>query len=121
MPRMAQPWTATCSRANSAIAWRRWRWPWTAVAVLALLLAAPWSGRVSAPAMLKADSHVMLYPPMAATLAEIAVTEGQNVKRGDVLARLDNPDIRLRLETIMRLSEGIGTSMRMFQRMQRME
>lgn len=64
---------------------------------LVLLAALPWSGRVGAPAMLKAADHVTLYPPLPAILRAIPVSEGQAVAAGTVLAELDNPDIAHRL------------------------
>lgn len=64
---------------------------------LVLLAAVPWSGRVAAPAMLKAGDHVVLYAPAPAILRSVAVSEGQSVAAGAVLAVLDNPDIDHRL------------------------
>jgi len=65
------------------------------LAVLAMVV--PWSGRVRAPAMLKAAEHVVVYAPAPARLIGIAVGEGQAVKSGDVLVRLDDPDAAYRL------------------------
>ncbi len=66
--------------------------------LLALVLAAlPWSGRVSAPALLKAERHVGVFAPIPGVLLAVEVAEGQRVEAGTVLARLDNPDARLRL------------------------
>lgn len=81
---------------------RRARWPLAVLGMAALLVAVPWSGRVSAPAMLKADSHVTLYAPSPAILGEVVVSEGEVVAAGAVLARLDNPDARHRLEQVAR-------------------
>jgi len=69
-----------------------------AVLGLVLLLAiVPWNGRVSAPALLKAERHVGIFPPVPGILNEITVADGQVVTAGTVLARLDNPDTRQRL------------------------
>jgi putative peptide zinc metalloprotease protein len=66
--------------------------------LLGLVLAAlPWSGRVSAPALLKAERHVGVFVPTPGVLLSVEVVEGQRVEAGTVLARLDNPDARLRL------------------------
>ncbi|CAA7619936.1 HlyD family efflux transporter periplasmic adaptor subunit [Magnetospirillum sp. UT-4] len=81
---------------------RRVRRPLGVLLLLAMVLALPWSGRVSAPAILKAEQHVALYAPSPAILAEILVEEGQAVAAGTVLARLDNPDSRHRLEQVER-------------------
>lgn len=80
----------------------RARWPLALLILLALLLAVPWSGRVTAPALLKAEQHAILYAPSAAMLTAIEVAEGQRVEAGTVLARLENPDAVHRLEQIER-------------------
>lgn len=67
-----------------------------------VLLVAPWSGRVTAPAMLKAQERTLLYAPSAAVLTAIEVEEGQTVAAGTVLARLDNPDYAHHLQQVER-------------------
>ncbi|CDK97918.1 conserved membrane protein of unknown function [Magnetospirillum gryphiswaldense MSR-1 v2] len=81
---------------------RRSRWPLGGLLFVLLILLVPWSGRVSAPAILKAESHMALYAPSSSILAEIRVAEGQKVEVGTVLARLDNPDLALRLQQVER-------------------
>lgn len=76
---------------------RRFRWPLATVAGLALLAVVPWSGRVSAPALLRAEQIGLIYAPTPALLAGIAVAEGQAVTAGTQLARLHDPDAALRL------------------------
>lgn len=66
--------------------------------LLALLL--PWNGRVAAPALLKAAEHVSLYPPLPGVLLSVEALPGRTVAAGTVLARLDDPDIALRLEQV---------------------
>lgn len=76
---------------------RRSRWS-LGLAVLGLLIAlVPWNGRVSAPAMLKAAGHVVLYPPGPARLASVEAREGAWVEAGSVLAVLESPEIDYRL------------------------
>ena len=77
---------------------RRSRLTFGLLAGLVLLAVVPWSGRVSAPAILKAAEHVQLYAPSPAILAGLEVAEGQAVAAGTVLARLENPDLAARLE-----------------------
>jgi putative peptide zinc metalloprotease protein len=90
------------TRADVIRASRRSLWPF-GVGLLALaLLVVPWSGRVSAPALLKAAEHVTLYAPVPGMLAGIDVKPGDQVAVGTVLAHLDNPDIDLRLQQIDR-------------------
>jgi putative peptide zinc metalloprotease protein len=81
---------------------QRTRWPLGFGLAALLLLIVPWSGRVSAPAILKADQHVAIYAPSAAVLEAVTESEGQMVEAGTVLANLDNPDSRHRLEQVER-------------------
>jgi putative peptide zinc metalloprotease protein len=69
---------------------------------LLLLAVVPWSGRIKAPAVLKAADHASLYAPQPGRLVEILVRDGQAVKAGDIVARLDMPDIDYRLAQIGR-------------------
>ncbi len=53
----------------------------------------PWSGTVSAPSFWRATEHREIYAPFPARVAEIVVTLGQHVKQGDLLMRLEDPDL----------------------------
>ena len=77
---------------------RRSRLTFGLLIALILLAVVPWSGRVSAPAILKAAEHVQLYAPSPAILTALEATEGQAVSAGTTLARLENPDLAARLE-----------------------
>ena len=90
------------ARADAILATKRSRLTLWLFAVLILLTVVPWSGRVSAPALLKAREHVTLYAPSPALLTEVAVQPGDTVSAGAVLARLDNPDMTLRLRQVER-------------------
>jgi len=85
-------------RAAAIRAGGRGRWPLGFLLVALLVLAVPWSGRVSAPALLKAREHVTLYAPTPGLLTGILVKAGDDVAAGAILARLDNPDLELRLQ-----------------------
>ena len=85
-------------RAGVIAASKRSRVSLALLAILVLLAVLPWSGRVSAPALLKAREHVTLYAPVPGILREISVRSGDRVAAGTVLARLDNPDLALKLE-----------------------
>ena len=65
-----------------------------------LLTVIPWSGRVTAPAMLKAKDHVTLYAPAPGIVSRILAISGESVTAGTVLAQLDNPDAALRLHQV---------------------
>ncbi|WP_196802556.1 efflux RND transporter periplasmic adaptor subunit [Magnetospirillum fulvum] len=80
----------------------RSRWPLALLVVAVLVVAVPWNGRVSAPAMLKAERHAQVYTPSPARLAAILVEEGQTVTGGTAVAQLDNSDIDLRLSMTAR-------------------
>lgn len=92
-------------RGGAIFARRRFRWPLGLLVLALLVLVLPWSGRVSAPALLKAERHVGVFAPFSARLAEIAVVDGQWVEAGTVLARLDNPDSHERLAQVERRAE----------------
>lgn len=77
---------------------RRSRTTWAVLAAALLILFLPWNGRIVAPALLKASEHVRVFAPSPGLLDAVLVKEGQRVAAGDVLARLVNPDIALRLE-----------------------
>jgi putative peptide zinc metalloprotease protein len=76
---------------------RRSRLSFGLLAGLVLLAVIPWNGRVTAPAVLKAAGHATLYAPVPALLMSLEVAEDQNVTPGQILAKLDNPDLRRRL------------------------
>jgi putative peptide zinc metalloprotease protein len=84
-------------RADTIIASPRSRLTFGAGLVLLGLAVVPWSGQVKAPAMLKAADHAAIYPPSPGVLTNIAVRDGQKVVAGQVLARLDNPDMDYQL------------------------
>ncbi|RDD63068.1 HlyD family efflux transporter periplasmic adaptor subunit [Ferruginivarius sediminum] len=57
------------------------------------LLAWPWQGRVEAPAVLQAERRATLYPPVAARIVEIHARRGARVRKGEVLYRLEAPEL----------------------------
>lgn len=79
---------------------RRGRWLLLAGFVLLLVLAVPWSGRIAAPALLKAESHAGLFAPLPGIVVDITAREGEMVTTGTPLLTLDNPDSRHRLAEI---------------------
>ncbi|MEO5374887.1 MAG: HlyD family efflux transporter periplasmic adaptor subunit [Alphaproteobacteria bacterium] len=85
------------ARAGRIVVSRRARVTFGLLSVLLLLAVVPWSGRVSAPALLKAGDHVVFYAPSPARLEEVAVHEGQGVTPGTIVARMANPDLDHRL------------------------
>jgi putative peptide zinc metalloprotease protein len=85
-------------RAGAIRAGKRSRVTFGLLAILVLPAVLPWNGRVSAPALLKAQDHATLYAPVPGILSEISVRSGDRVAAGTVLARLDNPDLALKLE-----------------------
>ncbi len=89
-------------RAGAIGATRRSRLTFGLFTGLILLAAVPWSGRVSAPALLKAKDHVTIYAPSPGILADLLVKNGDTVEAGALLARLHNPDMALRLEQTSR-------------------
>lgn len=82
--------------------------PWaTLLAGLALLLwLLPIGSEVSAPALARAAHDSAVFAPSSARVLEIKVKTGQAVKRGDVLLRLESPDLASRAERARLRSEG---------------
>jgi putative peptide zinc metalloprotease protein len=64
------------------------------IALLAgVVLAAPLWKRVNAPAVLMAAHQTEVRAPEAARVAQMELREGRRVRRGDVLLRLESPDL----------------------------
>ncbi len=67
-----------------------------------ILLVVPWQTRVSIPAVERAALYATLYAPVPARITDMVVAPGKTVKAGDVLFRLDAPDLDQKL-TLTRL------------------
>ncbi len=65
----------------------------TIVALLLILTCLPWNTRVSIPAILQVQEHTMIYTPVPARLVQIFMSNGQTVRKGDVLAKLESPKL----------------------------
>jgi len=61
---------------------------------------------VSASGRIEANEKGDIYPPTAGTLASIAVTEGQEVKKGDLIATLDTVPLELQVAQAQAAYEG---------------
>lgn len=72
--------------------------PTAAVGLLALFLlwVVPVSRQVTAPAVLRAVNDQAIHAPFAAQLRSIAVTQGETVEVGALLAVLDSPELAVR-------------------------
>ncbi len=65
---------------------------WIAILfVVAVGVLVPWSGSVSAPGVMRAGSEHPVFSPYAARLEKIHLTNGTQVKAGDVIAELSAP------------------------------
>lgn len=60
---------------------------------LAVLAVIPWSTRVQIPALLEGNKLARVYPPRPGRIAAIHVVAGQYVNQGDVLIKLEAPDV----------------------------
>ncbi|GGY24801.1 HlyD family efflux transporter periplasmic adaptor subunit [Paludibacterium paludis] len=71
----------------------------SAVIVVSFLLwiAVPWQGEVASPAVIGARQSQGMYAPVGAVVADVFVKAGQAVRAGDRLARLESPELSLRL------------------------
>ncbi|WP_236687651.1 HlyD family efflux transporter periplasmic adaptor subunit [Chromobacterium subtsugae] len=63
------------------------------LALIALFLLLPWQRDVSSPAVLAAAQSQGLYAPDAAEVVEVKARDGQQVRAGQVLARLYSPEL----------------------------
>ncbi|MEF8833322.1 MAG: HlyD family efflux transporter periplasmic adaptor subunit [Halofilum sp. (in: g-proteobacteria)] len=88
------------------VAMIRHRWHWNRQTVRTLLLAGlvllalflPWRGTMPLPAVLDAVSQARLHTPEAARVASVEVDSGERVQAGDVLVRLEKPQLALEAE-----------------------
>jgi putative peptide zinc metalloprotease protein len=65
----------------------------TVLALIVGVLVWPWQARVEVPAVLQAGSHATLYPPVPARIAALAAERGDRVAAGQVLVRLESPEL----------------------------
>ena len=63
------------------------------------LFVVPWSTRVTVPAVLDAGQVARLYPPRAARIKSVLVKPGDNVKQGQALLQLEQPDLDHEMKT----------------------
>lgn len=75
---------------------------------VAIVLALPIPFRVGGIAELAAEREHRCYVELAGTIAEVAVTEGQQVQQGDLIARLDDRDLQFELRTSARQLERLA-------------
>lgn len=83
---------------------------------IGLALAMPWTAHVSAPALLRTDSHAVIYAPAAGRLDSIAVERGAVVEAGDPLVILVAPELDARID-IMRAEVAILKWQREFEQL----
>ena len=78
----------------------------------ALLCVVPWSARVRIPAMHEGNELTRVFPPRAARITSIHAIVGQTVKRGDVLIKLEAPDLAHELEVAHAKLDAIDLRLR---------
>lgn len=64
------------------------------------LLFLPWRTSVTAPAFLQARQFALLFSAMPAQVKDVRVSNGQAVKAGELLIRLESPDVRDNLAVV---------------------
>ena len=82
----------------------RHRWRWNRKVLRTLLLTAlvlgglflPWRSTVSLPSVLEVETHARVHPPEPARIAAVPVAPGERVAMGDVLVRLEKPELELK-------------------------
>jgi len=65
--------------------------------LLLALVAMPWQSRLYLPAVLRASGYATLFAPVPARLVELRAEAGQTVQAGQVLYRLEAPELSYRL------------------------
>lgn len=71
------------------------------LAVFLVLLFVPWRSAIEAPALLKSEQHIQVFvPEFGARLVNIAVANGQQVEKGQMLFQLVSPDLNYRLAKV---------------------
>ena len=81
---------------------------------LAFLAIIPWSTKITIPSLMTANQERSLFAPLPARIAELSLENGTQVKKGDVLAKLQSPklerDLILARERKMLLESRIDRS-----------
>ncbi len=75
-------------------------------AITALFL--PWLQSIEAPATLRVAQHSRLFAPQAALLQQSLPEIGSHIEAGEVLARLEDPELRARADRLQREIERIS-------------
>ena len=111
---VAQPvWKEAQAIGRERARWQlRWQ-PWTLLlAVLAgLVWLLPITHEVSAPALARAVHEAAIFAPSSARVVAVEVTVGQTVRRGDVLLRLESPELATRAERAQLRGEGYAVEL----------
>jgi len=74
---------------------RRYRWSGAAIVLAVLSIMVPWPYRVEMPAVMEPVSVQRLAAPAGAQLVQIMVREGDHVRPGDILFKLQSPKLAL--------------------------
>lgn len=90
--------------------WRLRPLPLAGLLALAALLLwlLPVGREVSAPALARAAHDSAIFAPGSARVLDVPVAAGQEVRRGDVLLRLESPELSSRLERARMRAEGFS-------------
>ena len=65
-----------------------------------ILLAVPWQTRAVLPAVVRAADYATLYAPVPARIVEMTAPPGNAVRAGDILFRLEAPDLEQQLKLV---------------------
>ncbi len=60
---------------------------------LVILVCIPWSTRVSIPGISQSQLHTTIFSPTPGRLIQVTMNNGQTIKKGDVLVRLEAPTL----------------------------
>ena len=76
---------------------------WISLGLLACAIVAlfvPWRASITTNAVLEAEAYSVVYLNASGQLENLPVASGQEVKKGELLARLKNPDLSFHLQQI---------------------
>jgi len=67
-----------------------------------MLLFVPFRSSIEIPAVMHAQNYARFYPPVAAKVEEVLVTQGQAVEKDQILFRLSSPELDYNLKIVSR-------------------
>jgi putative peptide zinc metalloprotease protein len=80
-------------------------------AILLAIFLVPWTTHVNAPGLQRSFAYMEIYPPAPARIVSVHVEDGQQVKKGDLLFKLDSPELEHELAKTSRRIRSLQEQM----------